>query len=44
MQATASFKITVCGIEELTENCQAQVSHVVSILDPAWPAPSALGA
>jgi predicted protein tyrosine phosphatase len=44
MQATASFKITVCGIEELTEHCDARVSHVVSILDPAWPVPRALGA
>jgi predicted protein tyrosine phosphatase len=44
MQATASFKITVCGIEELTEHCEARVSHVVSILDPAWPVPPALGA
>ena len=42
MQATAPFKITVCGIEELTEHCKAPVSHVVSILDPAWPVPSAL--
>jgi predicted protein tyrosine phosphatase len=44
MQATASFEITVCGIEELTEHCKARVSHVVSILDPAWPVPPALGA
>jgi predicted protein tyrosine phosphatase len=42
MQATASFEITVCGIEELTEHCQARVSHVVSILDPDWPVPPAL--
>jgi hypothetical protein len=42
MQATASFEITVCGIEELTEHCKARVSHVVSILDPTWPVPSAL--
>jgi predicted protein tyrosine phosphatase len=44
MQATASFKITVCGIDELTEHCEARVSHVVSILDPTWPIPPALGA
>jgi predicted protein tyrosine phosphatase len=44
MQATISFKITVCGIEELKEHCNARVSHVVSILDPAWPVPSILGA
>lgn len=44
MQATASFEITVCGIEELKEHCEARISHVVSILDPAWPVPPALGA
>src|SRR4029077_10233368 len=42
MQTTASFKITVCGIEELTQHCVARVSHVVSTLDPTWPVPSAL--
>ena len=42
MQTTASFKITVCGIEELPQHCEARVSHVVSILDPTWPVPSAL--
>jgi hypothetical protein len=42
MQTTASFKITVCGIEELTQHCEARVSHVVSILDPTWPVPSSL--
>jgi predicted protein tyrosine phosphatase len=42
MQATAPFENTVCGIEELTEHCKARVSHVVSILDPTWPVPSAL--
>jgi predicted protein tyrosine phosphatase len=42
MQATASFTITVCGIEELAEHCKARATHVVSILDPAWPVPSAL--
>jgi hypothetical protein len=42
IQTTGSFKITVCGIEELTEHCEARVSHVVSILDPTWPVPSAL--
>jgi hypothetical protein len=44
MQATSSFKITVCGIEELIEHCGAGVSHVVLILDPAWPVSPALGA
>jgi hypothetical protein len=38
MHATSAFKITVCGIEELTQHCEARLTHVVSILDPAWPA------
>jgi hypothetical protein len=42
MQTTASFEITVCGIEELTQHCEARVSHVASILDPAWPVPATL--
>jgi len=44
MRATGPFKITVCGIEELTAHCKARVSHVVSILEPDWPVPSAFGA
>jgi predicted protein tyrosine phosphatase len=43
MNATALLKITVC-IDELRAHCSAQVSHVVSILDPDWPVPAALGA
>ncbi len=39
----APFGITICGIEELTEHCVADVSHVLSILDPAWPVPEAFG-
>jgi len=37
VQATASYKITVCGIEELTEHCEARVSHVASQLDAMPP-------
>ena len=44
MRVTAPFKITVCGIGELAAHCEAGVSHVVSILDPDWPMPSAFGA
>ena len=40
----APFKITVCGIEELTGHCETGVSHVLSILDPEWPVPEAFGA
>jgi len=31
------FKITVCGIDELSDHCDAGVSHVLSILDPGCP-------
>jgi predicted protein tyrosine phosphatase len=33
------FRLTVCGIEEIDSHCDAGVSHVLSILDPGWPAP-----
>jgi predicted protein tyrosine phosphatase len=33
------FRLTVCGIEEIPGHCEAGVSHVLSILDPGWPAP-----
>jgi predicted protein tyrosine phosphatase len=35
------MKITICGIAELAEHCQAGVTHVLSILDPGWPDPPA---
>lgn len=38
------FRITVCGIEELGSYCAVGVSHVLSILDPGFPEPSAFGA
>jgi len=37
------FRITVCGIEELTDHCETGASHVLSILDPDWPIPDAFG-
>ncbi|HET8995366.1 MAG TPA: protein-tyrosine-phosphatase [Acetobacteraceae bacterium] len=37
------FRITVCGIDELSGHCEAGVSHVLSILDPGHPEPSAFG-
>lgn len=43
METIAPFRITVCGIEELEGHCAAGVSHVLSILDPAWPVPEAFG-
>ncbi len=44
METMAPFKISVCGIEELTGHCDTGVSHVLSILDPDWPVPEAFGA
>lgn len=38
------FKLTVCGISELDDHAKAQVSHVVSILDPTTPEPEAFAA
>ncbi len=38
---TAPFRVTICGIPELGEHCAAGVTHVLSILDPDWPDPSA---
>ncbi|AWK87635.1 tyrosine phosphatase family protein [Azospirillum thermophilum] len=38
------FRLTVCGIEELTGFCGTGVSHVLSILDPDHPEPTAFGA
>jgi predicted protein tyrosine phosphatase len=37
------FRITICGIEELAGHRETGVSHVLSILDPAWPVPEAFG-
>jgi predicted protein tyrosine phosphatase len=38
------FKITVCGIDELSDHCDAGVSHVLSILDPDAPELPVFGA
>jgi predicted protein tyrosine phosphatase len=40
----APFRISICGIEELTGHCETGASHVLSILDPGWPVPEAFGA
>jgi predicted protein tyrosine phosphatase len=37
------MKITICGIAELGQHCEAGVTHVLSILDPGWPDPEAFG-
>lgn len=36
------FDITICGIPEIEKCCEAGVSHVLSIIDPAEPEPAAL--
>jgi len=38
------FQVTICGIDELGFHCEAGVTHVLSLLDPGWPEPEALGA
>src|SRR4051794_31444304 len=43
METIAPFRITVCGIEELTYHRETGASHVLSILDPAWPVPEVFG-
>ena len=35
------MNITICGIPELDQHCEAGVTHVLSILDPDWPDPEA---
>lgn len=42
MREMAPFRITICGIDELAGYCDAGVTHLLSILDPGWPSPSAL--
>jgi predicted protein tyrosine phosphatase len=37
------FKVTICGIEEIASFSNAQVTHVLSILDPETPQPAAFG-
>ena len=39
--APLPFRITICGLSELRLHRDAQVSHVLSILDPEFPAPTA---
>jgi len=41
MAAPTPFRMTVCGLDELPGHCAAGVTHVLSILDPEMPAPSA---
>lgn len=43
MQSPAISLLTVCGLEELEEHSSRGVTHVLSILDPLWPEPTAFG-
>jgi len=43
MTSPPPFRMTVCGIEELPNHCEAGVTHVLSILDPSYPVPDAFG-
>jgi predicted protein tyrosine phosphatase len=43
MAARNPFRMTVCGLDELPGHCAAGVTHVLSILDPETPAPTAPG-
>jgi len=38
---TLPFKITICGLSELRQHSGARVTHVLSILDPEFPSPTA---
>lgn len=44
MNASAFSVLTICGLEELDAHSERGVSHVLSILDPDWPEPSAFWA
>jgi predicted protein tyrosine phosphatase len=35
----ASVRLLICGIDELDEYCTADISHIVSILDPGYAEP-----
>ena len=37
------FQMTICGLAELDKHSDAKVTHVLSILDPEWPAPEIFG-
>ena len=41
MERASISLLTVCGLEELDQHSSRGVTHVLSILDPAWPDPPA---
>lgn len=43
MTSPFPFRVTLCGLDELTSHSAAGVTHVLSILDPGFPLPEAFG-
>ncbi len=43
MTTAIPFRMTICGLDELPGHGAVGVTHVLSILDPAWPVPEAFG-
>ena len=43
LSTIAPLRLTVCGIDELAEQCAARPTHVLSILDPDRAVPEAFG-
>jgi predicted protein tyrosine phosphatase len=44
MERASITLLTICGLEELDQHGPKAVTHVLSILDPDWPDPTAFGA
>ena len=44
MQTLGFSALTICGLDELDRHSARGVTHVLSILDPDWPEPTALSA
>lgn len=39
MTTLLPFPLTICGIDELPRHAEADISHVLTIIDPEWPDP-----
>lgn len=44
MKMITTSLLTICGLEELDHHSSRGVTHVLSILDPQWPEPTAFSA
>ena len=40
----ASFRVSICGVDDLGGLREADVTHVLSLLNPGWPAPESFRA